>query len=134
MEDKSLTAKEISRFLSLDTRMVRWLFDPMFFTERTVRFSENIVVDRLNRAYKPANIYNEKREIKNRRCLSLTEKFLLPSNVENKLGVSKATLFRYREDRRIGFIQLTDRTIRYPELDIQEFLQNGHAKALTYED
>ncbi|EKO35693.1 hypothetical protein [Leptospira santarosai] len=132
MEGKNLTAKEISRFLSIDSRMVRWLFDPMFFTERTVRFSENTVVARLNRAYKPANIYNGK--IKNRRCLSLTEKFLLPSNVENKLCISKATLSRYREDRRIGFVQLTDRTIRYPELDIQEFLQNNHAKALTYED
>ncbi len=55
------------------------------------------------------------------------EDLLTPAEVARKLKISVSTLRRYRESGKLPYKQLTSRTYRYPERDVQAFIDSTDA-------
>ena len=63
---------------------------------------------------------------------SREDNLLTPAEVSRKLKVSVSTLRRYRESGRLPYKQLTSRTFRYPESEVQAFIDQLDAPRDLY--
>ena len=133
--DTLLVAKEVARLLNVTDRTIRNFkikrVACVELSERKFYYNDRDILLFINRNYYPAQIVDEQIPPP----LTLKDKLLAKREVidffRKKLSHSRLTL--YREERRIGYVKLSESLFRYPERDLMLFINRNYQNCLTYE-
>jgi hypothetical protein len=134
--DNRLMFREVARFLNISPRTLLNLknrgFNHIQLSDRKFYYLERDVLAFVNRNYHPPQILDEDYIFP---PLNLKDKLLNPSDVVEFFEgtISYSLISSYRNERKLGFVQLAGTTFRFPERDILTFINRNYKNRLSYE-
>lgn len=133
--ETKLIPREVSRFLNVTERTVSNFklrrIKSIELSDRKHFFLEKDVLNYVNKNYYPAQILGEDILLP----LTIKDKLLSPLDVIEffRGNISRSTIGQYRNERKLGYVRLSETLYRYPERDLLAFTNNGYRYKMSYE-
>lgn len=130
--DEKMIPAEVSRFLNISSATVLNLkLNRIELSERKHFFMERDVLGFVNQNYFPSLIVgstSDKEITWKDRLLSTMDIVKIFKNI------SYPTIVKYRNDRKLGYVKITNFLYRFLESDVSDFINNSYKDLYSYED